>query len=812
MWQQDIPPDQLSNIDAAGSDEEDAEGSDDVGESEDAEGSDADDDDDATGGAGASIADPGVPLKLESGGHGSDQGLDAPALHSALASLQADSQAEALEDMSVDVDDEGLEGGYPEGSEFCSDLPMTMQPGVENCATYELTPMASLVHPTSVNCLASTKNMRWVFSGGEDGFIRKFDFVATLNGEQTLTQTQKHGLADSVEKGGVLSSVWENEEFANDYDPSSLPPLDPENPPSLAQDWSPVYSLDVQSEGVWCVSGCKSGNINLWSVRHDEGHCQHVLRYHKNAVSCLRITPGERGLISGSWDRSLVRWDLDVGKISMRFQGVRSQITSMSFSPSSASTYFNFSDSSNPRSSVAALDPAHIPLFRSNTYHAADDSLLMVTSYDGAVLIYDQRTANGSGRKFTAKQSDAPPWCLSACWSPNGDRVFCGRRNATIDEYDIREGRWARSLRLPRDSGPVTLVAALPNSRSLLCASQDILRLWDLDTSANDGDVVMPPSNTAAQETFLASDAGSNSAGHSPAHPAGSAQGEGFAEGASAGGQAVPQNGTSGLPNGAHLRATPQSRVDRLRQEDGVHTTASSPNGTPRLPTAGLSLFLDEEMQMGQDSVLGDQLSIAADDEEEHSVAVNGIEMSAPVSDNTIAMDVDEPITAPPSAEGSSAGSPRATNHHRSSSHHQPAAPLRRNNSLAAQATGPISRRSTQVNGIGATANRGVAGSGNPSRHGATGAGTNPQVNGTRPFSKEEEFETPPLVPFTVVPGHTTGIVTTILMDVSARFLITASGTRGWEGLPSHLCLVNALTPVINVPPPAVVPSPEEEG
>ncbi|KAI8592894.1 WD40-repeat-containing domain protein [Geranomyces variabilis] len=469
---------------------------------------------------------------------------------------------------------------------------------------------ASLVHPTSVNCLASTRNMRWVFSGGEDGFIRKFDFVATLNGEQTLTQTQKHGLADSVEKGGVLSSVWENEEFPITYT---------ENPPSLAQDWSPVYSLDVHSEGVWCVSGCKSGNINLWSVRHDEGHCQHVLRYHKNTVSCLRITPGERGLISGSWDRSLVRWDLDVGKITTRFQGVRSQIT------------------------VAALDPAHIPLFRSSTHYAADDSLLMATSYDGAILIYDQRTPNGAGRKFVAKQSEAPPWCLSACWSPNGDRVFCGRRNASIDEYDIREGRWARSLRLPRDSGPVTLVAALPNSRHLLCASQDILRLWDLDSSASDGDVVLPPTDNSAQDTFLASDAGSTSAGHSPAHAVGIENGEGYVEGE---GTVVTLNGTSSLANGAHLRATPQSRVNRLRQEEGVHTT------------------------------------------------------------------------------------------------------------------------------------------------------------------------TPPLVPFTVVPGHTTGIVTTILMDTSARFLITASGTRGWEGAPSHLCLVNALTPVTltNVPLPTAASQQGEEG
>lgn len=41
---------------------------------------------------------------------------------------------------------------------------------------------------------------KWVFTGGDDGFIRKYDFVASMNAEQMLTHNQRQGLVDSIVK------------------------------------------------------------------------------------------------------------------------------------------------------------------------------------------------------------------------------------------------------------------------------------------------------------------------------------------------------------------------------------------------------------------------------------------------------------------------------------------------------------------------------------------------------------------------------------------------------------------------------------
>ncbi|KAI8826764.1 WD40-repeat-containing domain protein [Fimicolochytrium jonesii] len=480
-----------------------------------------------------------------------------------------------------------------------------LAPNVENCVGYDVTPFASCVHPTGINCVATTRNMRWIFTGGDDGYIRKFDFAATLFGGQILTQTQKHGLVDSIEKAGVLTSAWENQEF----------PASCESQQSLSdiavEEWSPVYSIEVESEGVWCLSGCRSGNINLWSVRHDEGACRHVFRGHTSAVSVLKLTPGERGVISGSWDKTLLRWDLETGNIVRYFQGVTSLVTSASFSPTSASSY--------------TIDPAIGDTRTTNVHPTAEDSLMMVTTYDGTILLYDQRDPNNVTRKFLPRTSGSSPWAYNATWSADGRKIYCGRRNNTVDVYDVAENRYVRNLKFPNGSGHVWAVSCMPNNRHLMCASQDILRLWDLDvaTPSSDAPPAPSPSPIVAHPTSQSNDSGPNSTPGTPPSPAGDGK---LLDPASAGGAG------------------------------GVVITAGS------------------------------------------------------------------------------------------------------------------TRTATTAN-LGRTASLLSA--------------------------KEDELETPPLVPFTILPGHNGGVVSALIIDPSKRYMLTASGTRGWDGTSSNQCLLYCIDPVL---------------
>ncbi|KAK1968660.1 transcription factor SPT8 [Colletotrichum sublineola] len=115
------------------------------------------------------------------------------------------------------------------------------------------------------------------------------------------------------------------------------------------------------------------------------------------------------------------------------------------------------------------------------------DTVFFSAAIDGPIRLWDRRVQDPVAR--ISNQRGVPPWCMGACWSPDGNWIYAGRRNGTVEEYSIHKARsgWApeRTLKFPTGSGAVSAVRAMPNGRHLVCASHDILRLYDLkDTRA----------------------------------------------------------------------------------------------------------------------------------------------------------------------------------------------------------------------------------------------------------------------------------------------------------------------------------------
>ncbi|KAG0197627.1 Transcription factor spt8 [Mortierella sp. GBA30] len=376
--------------------------------------------------------------------------------------------------------------------------PMNLQSNVLDCKTFDIMPCVLAVHPCNIYCMAATQCMRWVFTGSEDGYIRKYDFFASMNGKTMLTQGQRHGQVDSVTKAGILTSYWENEEqpnklqqgFVEDGHPTALSVVssNPNSSTDMDMDtnivkresstdrgitpvaqratspfeeskMSAVYSLDCHSEAIFAVSGLESGAVNLWTPRHEEGTCHHVFRQHTGPVSSLKLTPDQQGFISGSWDHSVLQWDLNNGAVVRTYVGHGSQISSLSFQPTALPT--GTMDLSSPIT------------------NCSNDAVLMSTSVDGMICLWDRRDPTQLPRKLMPPEK-VPPWCLSACWSADGRRIYCGRRNGTVDEWDFAEGRFIRSIKMPANSGPVSFVKSMPNNKHLICASQDNIRLWNV--------------------------------------------------------------------------------------------------------------------------------------------------------------------------------------------------------------------------------------------------------------------------------------------------------------------------------------------
>lgn len=418
-------------------------------------------------------------------------------------------------------------------------------------------------------------------------------------------------------------SYWENNEETNGnfkaleqtaYKTLLIPDRKPSDDGSSI---SSVYSLAVQGEGLWLLSGLESGGINLQSVRHDEGKRIACLRGHSSAVSVLNLAQDEMSVLSGSWDKVVLDWDLNTGKTIRKFEGSGGQISALESRPLSSlpvpeasgdlaepsntfSTDSNekprvngvlengvdggnkhdmpssepgingdggspndslfggndgdslFGDNDNeaagapsggtfllddddefsqvianglreqaeeqeqeranqdagvdtqmpdadgastatlingesgaenplkaepaedrtasqepPSSSLAGTLPNGLPHAEELPQNSemgenkstateeasqTSDSTFLAADFDGSLRIWDKRQPKPIAKMLPGK--NVPPWCTSAVWSPDGNFIYAGRRNGTVDEYSLHKG-----LRVQRgaSSCPITV-------------------------------------------------------------------------------------------------------------------------------------------------------------------------------------------------------------------------------------------------------------------------------------------------------------------------------------------------------------------
>jgi len=231
---------------------------------------------------------------------------------------------------------------------------------LSSSAAYSFEPAFSIpLAQVHTHAFAAPPCASHLYTGGSDGFVRRYALHSTLNGTPAAPNlTSKPGGHERPPgtdlRQPVLSGYWENEEPGDWADDLAPPPpssssLEPGHAQAQAQGkvrWGPksaalgpqsaVYSLAVQRDELWGLSGTARGSINLWTVRHDEGQVRHVFRpavadsaassssspaghSPKAAVSVLSLDSAETTFLSGAWDgRILVRPSLALSHASRR--------------------------------------------------------------------------------------------------------------------------------------------------------------------------------------------------------------------------------------------------------------------------------------------------------------------------------------------------------------------------------------------------------------------------------------------------------------------------------------------------------------
>jgi transcriptional activator SPT8 len=114
-----------------------------------------------------------------------------------------------------------------------------------------------------------------------------------------------------------------------------------------------------------------------------------------------------------------------------------------------------------------------IPLLTRTSYAAFSSDIMMTSTMDGQVTLMDRRMPEGGRVGRLQGGEKAPPWCMSACWSGDGNQVLAGRRNGTLDIWDVRRTsnsrapNLLRTLKTPTESGSISCVVAFPDGRHI---------------------------------------------------------------------------------------------------------------------------------------------------------------------------------------------------------------------------------------------------------------------------------------------------------------------------------------------------------
>lgn len=115
------------------------------------------------------------------------------------------------------------------------------------------------------------------------------------------------------------------------------------------------------------------------------------------------------------------------------------------------------------------LSTNHIPTAAtSSPTSITDQNVFLVSSMDGTFRIWDRRQHTPVATSTPSK--GVPPWCMDACWSTDGNFVYVGRRNGTVEEFSVHKGigEAVRTMRFPLGSGPVSALSAMPNGKHLI--------------------------------------------------------------------------------------------------------------------------------------------------------------------------------------------------------------------------------------------------------------------------------------------------------------------------------------------------------
>ncbi len=216
-----------------------------------------------------------------------------------------------------------------------------------------------------------------------------------------------------------------------------------------------VETVALSPDGRYAASGGSGeGIIRVWEVA--SGKELQTLRGHVAFITALAFSPDGLRLVSGSWDGSVIVWDLL--KASKRFD----------FKSENRSRYDHKQNDMNQ--SRRAIDWVGF---------SNDGTRILAVTHDGAVSAWDARSG--------AELESRPPistYLNPVILSNDGARIFWDGRLGAIMVSDAATGKEIGKLPGADKAGGVAMTTSSDDRRLAAIGSDRVVRIWDTQSGA----------------------------------------------------------------------------------------------------------------------------------------------------------------------------------------------------------------------------------------------------------------------------------------------------------------------------------------
>lgn len=263
---------------------------------------------------------------------------------------------------------------------------------------------------------------------------------------------------------------------------------------------STTYTVGDEKKEV-LVSGSRDKNLIVWELIRDPlvyGKAKKSLKGHSHFVSDVVVSSDGSYALSSSWDKSLRLWKLSEGVSTKRFVGHKKDVLSVALSSDNRQIVSGSRDKTIKvwnilgQCKFSLTQNGHSSWVTCVKFSPQQKAPMLISAgYDMVVKVWDLASS-----KLLTNLIGHTGFISSITVSPDGSLCASGGKDGTAMLWDLNKGEHLYSL--PANK-PIHCLAFSPTRYWLCAATDDCIKIWNLETKKLVAELVPDAKNLKAK-------------------------------------------------------------------------------------------------------------------------------------------------------------------------------------------------------------------------------------------------------------------------------------------------------------------------